>query len=507
MNKTQRLVAVIVSAVFSFLVVLTPKTFAQTPASPDADKNTRSRQYLELINSVFGIVLQNYVDEVDPEVLYKGAMKGLMDSLEDPYTTYMEGSLQRSINDTTAGKFGGVGLSITKPNVSTPENPAYVEVANPIEGTPGWRAGIQPGDLLIEIDGQATPDISMDDVLGLLRGKIGTTVNVKVRRGKTMEFSVVLERALIEVPTVKYGMIESGINRTGYLRIIEFTPQTPERVQEALSSFKAASFTSLIIDLRNNPGGLISSVEAVADKFIDDGPVVSTKGRYPEDVSVYYASPAKTTMPKNIPIVVLINAGSASASEILSGALKDNHKAYLIGENTYGKGSVQQPLPLPYNDGIKLTIARYYSPSDINIDKVGIPPDKEVLFPTLTEEEQKAYVSMMNDNVIAEYTESHPNMTEEDISLFAEGLAKEYPLSGPLLRRMIRLSVNRTRGDMLYDLDYDVQLQAALETVCSANFSALLKETKTLRQLEEEKALQNEKNEKDIVAAKDGSAR
>lgn len=486
MKKLPKLVISCLILAFTAFAVSTPTVFAQTPSG--ADKTTQARQYQDLISSVFSFVMQRYVEEVDPEVLYKGALTGLMDSLGDQHTSYLDAESQRSLTDTTSGEFGGVGLSITKATVSTAANPAFVEVSNPIEGTPGWRAGIKAGDKLIEIDGTYTPDITMDEVLALLRGEVGEPVSVKVRRGKNMEFNVTLIRELIEVPTVKYGMISDNGSKTGYLRIIEFTPLTPERVQDALDAFSDAGYDSLIIDLRNNPGGLITSVHEVADKFISSGTIVSTKGRLPSDNSVLSASASATTFPQNIPIVVLTDGGSASASEILAGALKDTKKAYIVGENTYGKGSVQVPVALPYGDGIKLTVARYYSPSDSNIDKVGIPPDLEVTFPLLTEEEQNAYVDLMNNDVIDPYVDDHQDMAEDDIAAYANLLAKDYALDPWLLRRIIRLSVNRTRGDELYDLDYDIQLQKAIETVRSRNIWSLIANTKTLKELEEERA-------------------
>src|SRR5574344_300673 len=265
-----------------FLTIGASQCFAKSTAEtadPDAEKN---RQYLELISSVFDYVQRNYVDEVDAKTLYEGAMKGMLDSLKDPYTTYLDATDWNSLNDTTVGNFGGVGLSISKPTESTPDKPAYVEVASPIEDTPGFRAGIQAGDLIIAINGKETPPMTMDEVLGMLRGTVGESVTVTIRRGKTMEVDKTLVRAIIEVPTVKYGMIGT----IGYMRIIEFTPKTAERVQEAIDVFKKYNFTSLIIDLRNNPGGLISSVSDVADKFIDNGPIVTTKSRISYEYSV-----------------------------------------------------------------------------------------------------------------------------------------------------------------------------------------------------------------------------
>lgn len=468
------------------LTVTTVPCFAKASADSKSDVENdalKSRQYMELINSIFDYVQRNYVDEVDSTKLYEGALKGMLDSLEDPYTTYLNASDWNSLNDTTVGNFGGVGLSISKLNVSTPERPAYVEVASPIEDTPGFKAGIKTGDLIIAIDGLDTAPMTMDEVLSHLRGTVGESVTVTIKRGKNMVFDKELVRAIIEVPTVKYGMIE----KTGYLRLIEFTPKTAERVQDALDSFAKEKYTSLIVDLRNNPGGLINSAVDIADKFIDNGPIVSTKSRIEYENSVFTASPKKTTVPKNIPIIVLINKGSASASEILSGALKDNHLAYLVGENTYGKGSVQQVIPLPNSDGFKMTIARYYSPSDTNIDKVGIPPDREVKFLDLTEDEEKAFLEMEKENVIEKYVEEHEGMTEKDIEKYAKEIQKTYNLELRLLRKLIRNETERKTGASLYDLDYDIQLVEALNILKKENFKTLVSNTKTLKELQEER--------------------
>lgn len=467
---------------FSFLAIsiFSSQCFAQSSTNSSSSKKFA---YLNKFDSMFQFVLQNYVDEVDPKVLYEGAMKGMMDSLGDPYTSYLDEETIRDLSDTTNGSFGGVGLSISKPIESKPNKPAYVEVASPIEDTPGAKSGILAGDYIIEIDGEPTESMTMDEVLGHLRGKIGESVKVTVLRGKNLKFSVELVRALIEIPTVKYGMIGS----TGYMRLIQFTPDIPERVQDAIDSFKKdKNFKNLIIDLRDNPGGLITSAVSVADKFIDEGPIVTTKSRLDFENSVYKASKNKTEL-RDVPIVVLINQGSASASEIVAGALKDNHLAYLVGAKSYGKGSVQQVIPLGANEEVKMTVARYYTPSDTNIDKVGIQPDKEVLYPKLTEDDEKNYSALLDANVVVNYVEEHPEMTEAEIAAYAEELQKEYNLDARLLRRIIRIQVNRTKPTALYDLDYDIQLNAALDLLnTTEDFEKLLQSTKTLKELQVE---------------------
>lgn len=485
-NRFLSTILIVSTVIFTNVLFFTPKLFAQSAPDASVSSSLQARQYMELINSVFNFVQNNYVDDIDPLILYQGALKGMMDSLKDPYTSYLDMAQMRNLTDTTVGKFGGVGLSITKPVESSPDKPAYVEVASPIEDGPGYKAGIQAGDFLVEIDGTPTPDITMDEVLSMLRGTIGESVTVVVKRGRNMQFSVTLVRELIEVPTVKYSMIEKGKNKIGYLRIIEFTPQTAERVQAALDSFKKNSYTGMIIDLRNNPGGLITSVAEVADKFIDSGVIVSTKSRLDSENSVFTASRAKTTVPSGTPIVVLINKGSASASEILAGALKDDHLAYLVGERTYGKGSVQQVIPLYSNDGIKLTMARYYTPSDVNIDKIGIPPDLEILFPELSDDEEKAYVELLNSTAIENYVFEHPNMSEKQIADYAKLLQQTYKLTETLLRRLVRVEVQRTKGSANYDLDYDIQLNGAIDILEKGNFTQLIKNTKTLKELQDE---------------------
>ncbi|MBQ1709997.1 MAG: S41 family peptidase [Treponema sp.] len=456
-------------------------------SSADSELKLSSFQYIKRFNYVFDQILQNYVDELDPKILYEGALKGMMEAIGDPYTVYLDPDSMRGMNDTTSGNFGGVGLTISKPTENTPEKPAYVEVASPVEDSPGAKAGIQSGDKIIAIEGEPTPPMTMNEVLLKLRGEIGTPVTITILRGANMKFDVTLVRALIEVPTVKYGMIEG--TSIGYVRLIQFTPETPIRLQDALDKFQANNYTGLIMDLRDNGGGLLNSGVSVADKFISEGPIVSTKSRIPTENQQFTASSSSTTVKKDIPVVVLINRGSASASEIVAGALKDYHRAYLVGERTYGKGSVQQIRYLTYNysEGFKYTTARYYTPSDINIDKIGIPPDLEISnLKKFTEDEEKKYIEMLNSNVISDLVEKNPNMSESDIALAAVKISKEYGFEERLVRRLIRVQVQRLQPAALYDLDWDLQLNEAIKIIEKGGFANLVKNTKTLKQLQEE---------------------
>ncbi len=472
-----------IALILAMVVIGASYCFAQVKAQNDSKAS--SFQYMRKINSVFDFVQQNYVDEIDPVVLYEGALKGMFEALGDPYSVYLDSDYMRDLTDTTEGSFGGVGLTISKPVESTPEKPAYVEVASPLEDSPGAKAGIRAGDLIVAVEGRPTSELTMNEVLGLLRGEVGTPVTITILRGTNMRFDVRLVRALIEVPTAKYGMIEG--TKIGYVRLIEFTPETPIRFQDALDSFEENGYKSLIIDLRDNPGGLINSVVDVADKFIDKGVIVSTKSRIAIENMEFKASKDKTTARKNIPIVVLINKGSASASELLSGALKDYKMAYLVGENTYGKGSVQQVRQLSDTDGFKLTMARYYTPSDVNIDKIGIPPDLEITnMESLTKEQEDNYVKLVEDRVIEKLVEDNPEMTEKQIAENAKVISNDTKIDARIIRKIIRNQVTKY-STPLYDLDYDLQLNEAIKIVSNPDFNTLLKKTKTLKQLQQEK--------------------
>ncbi|MDR1866834.1 MAG: S41 family peptidase [Treponema sp.] len=459
--------------------------FACASTAPiSAQNRNQAGQHTQMMREIFEFIRNRYVDEVDPQKIFEGAVTGMFETLGDPHSNYLNAQDMLDLTDTTHGDFGGVGLYISKQVGVTP---AYIEVASPIEDTPAWRANINPGDFIIEVNGVSTDSMTTEEAMGMLRGPVGEQVNLLIRRGKTLEFPVTLARAMIEVPTVKSAMIGT----VGYLKLLTFTPRTVERAREALETFKEQQYRSLIVDLRNNYGGLLSSAVGICDLFLDGGLVVSTKSRIPAENNSINARRG-LTVSADIPLVVLINKGSASASEIVAGALKDRGRAYLVGEKSYGKGSVQQVFPLDKVTGFKLTIARYYTPSDVNIDKIGIPPDREVLFPAFTEDDSKQLEALITSNRITLFIEENPNATLAQINNFALSLSTEYHLDQSLLVRLIRNEQNRTVMAPVYDLDYDVQLREALNIVQSSAYQSLMQSTKTLKQLQEEAAEEEE---------------
>ncbi|MDR1073360.1 MAG: S41 family peptidase [Treponema sp.] len=457
------------------VLMLTPVSYA------DAQGNQSPRQYGSIIQQILEFIQSHYVDEVDAKTLYEGAMNGMFNALGDPHSNFLSSREMMDLTDTTSGNFGGVGLYISKPIEAKDGNPPYVEVAAPMEDTPGWRAGINAGDLIIKIDGEPTDELTMDEVLERLRGKPGSDVALLIRRGANIEFPVTITRAIIEVPTAKYAMIGD----TGYLKLLTFTPMTSERAKEALAYFHAHNYKALILDVRNNYGGLLNAAIDICDLFLDGGAVVSTKSRIPRENRVFYAR-KDAAVPADMPIIALINNASASASEIVAGALKDRGRAYLVGEKSYGKGSVQQVFPIQGSgDGYKITVARYYTPSDVNIDKIGIPPDREVKAAEFTEEDAPSLKALVEANEIPAYVKEHPDLSFADINAYAAQLSAKYSLDAKLLRILIRNEQNRMTVAPVYDLDYDVQLREAVNIINEGSYKQLMRGTKTLKQLQD----------------------
>ena len=470
--------AIILCVIFAFNMA--PRAQAQGSRV----QQQSSAQYIDSIRHAFEFIQRNYVEEVDARVLFEGAMTGMFNALGDPNSAFLSEAEMRDMAHTTQGSFGGVGLFVSKPP-SIDGRPNYLQVSAPIQGTPGWRAGINPGDLIITIDGESTDVLTSDEAVSRLRGQPGTDVNLIIRRGERLEFPVTLTRAIIEVPTVSHAMI----GNIGYLNVITFTPMTANRSREAIEYFQNNGYTGLILDLRNNFGGLLNAAVSLSGLFLDGGEVVSTRSRIPTENHVFTAR-GRAVVPADIPIIVLINRASASASEIVAGALKDRGRAYLVGENTFGKGSVQQLLPLA-SGGFRLTTAHYITPSGANIDRIGIPPDREVRFPEFTAADSEQWNALMNSGRIPDFVRQNPNASSVQVDRFVEELLRDFNLDVSLLRRLVRNEQNRTVIAPVYDLEYDVQLQEAVRILREENFLQLMQYARTLKELQQE-AMQQE---------------
>ena len=429
-----------------------------TPAVAQASRG-ESASALDTFEQVFRFIEDNYVDEIDSQQLLEGALEGLLDSLEDPYSVYLDSVSIRDLSDTTEGEFGGVGMYITKQRTEE-TGVGYIEVISPIEGTPAYNAGISARDLIISVEDESTFDLTTDEVVRLLRGAPGSPVRMTVRRGESYTFPITIVRDFIEIPTVRMDIIPGGI---GFLRITTFTPFTDERVEKAIDFFNQNDYRALIIDLRDNPGGLLSGVIATADLFLSQGTIVGTRGRTPSENDRFDASRGQI-VDDDIPIVVLINRGSASAAEILAAALQDHDRATLLGSTSFGKGSVQQVRRIG-EGGFRLTMSRYYTPEGTFIDEVGVQPNVEFSPPELEESEIEAFNQLLADGTIRDYAIEKQQASGTDIDQFVADLQRDgVALNERYLRRLVRNELNRVNNVIaVYDLEFDLTLQEAIK--------------------------------------------
>jgi carboxyl-terminal processing protease len=352
----------------SLLVVLT-LSLGGSAASKSASTGATYEQ-LRLFTEVLSIVQNQYVDEVPSKDLIYSAIKGTLRGL-DPHSSFLDPDSYKEMQVETSGSFGGLGIEITlKDDILT--------VVAPIEGTPAYRAGVHTGDRIIKIDGLVTKDMSLPDAVKRMRGKPGSKVTISiVREGFTEPKDFEITREQIRVHSVRTHELGNGV---AYIRLRQFQEQTPQDLDNALDKFTKDGMKSLILDLRNNPGGLLTAAVEVSEKFIDDGKlVVYTEGRV-RNQNMRFSAHAKKTY-NGVPIVVLVNQGSASASEIVAGALQDWGRAMVVGTQTFGKGSVQTIIPLSDGSGLRLTTAKYFTPKGRSIHGKGITPDIVVEVP------------------------------------------------------------------------------------------------------------------------------
>jgi carboxyl-terminal processing protease len=349
---------------------------AATAAFAAVDVNTYRE--LDQFMAVFQKVRSDYVDQVDDKTLIRGAIDGMLNSL-DPHSSYLDERGYQSLMTTTEGEYGGLGLNVTMED-------GAVKIVAPIEDSPGFKAGLKAGDYITHLNGKLIYGGTLDEAVDSMRGAPGTAIRLTiVRPGRDKPFDVSITRAKIELPAVKW-LVKDGI---GVINVNTFSRTTTQETLAAINSINKSlghAPVGYIVDLRSNPGGLLDQAVGLSDVFLESGEVVSQRGRNKGDIERYYAQPGDAT--RGAPIVVLVDAGSASAAEIVAAALQDHHRALLMGEKTFGKGSVQTLLPLSEKTALRLTTARYYTPSGRSVQEGGITPDIEV--PQLSDPDYKS---------------------------------------------------------------------------------------------------------------------
>jgi carboxyl-terminal processing protease len=398
-------------------------------ASSFAAADTTNYQELEKFMSVYERVKASYVEPVDDHTLIKGAIDGMLAAL-DPHSSYAEGADFDQLKTTTDGNYGGLGLTVSLED-------GIVKVIAPTEDTPAWRAGIKPGDFITHINGEFLNDITLDQAVEKMKGQPGTPVKLTiVRPGRDKPFDVSIVRERIELRPVKWE-IKEGV---GYINIDTFTGNVGEQVKSALLSIDKGSGghpIGYVVDLRSNPGGLLDQAVDVADDFLDSGEVVSQRGRTKDDIERYYARPGD--MAHGLPVIVLTDAGTASASEIVAGALQDHRRALIMGETSFGKGSVQTVVQTGPDAALRLTTARYYTPSGRSVQAGGIQPD--IVVPQLSDPDYKdrrvireadlrrhlLAQAQVKDNLLESDTTPDPRFTAKPDDLKKQGI-KDFQL-------------------------------------------------------------------------------
>lgn len=418
------------------------RTAGTKPEETSVDSASNTYQQLNLFGDVFERVRAKYVDEVTDEKLIQYAVNGMLMNL-DPHSSYMDEKEFGDMQVQTRGEFGGLGIEVTMEN-------GLVKVVSPIFDTPAYRAGVQSGDYITHLDSEAIIGLSLNEAVDKMRGKVGTPIKLTVRReGVAEAIEITLVRDIIKIESVKFEMIGNDI---GYIRITTFNQNSDAGVKKAIADFTAkkdVKLSGIILDLRNNPGGLLDQAISVSDLFLDKGEIVSTRGRHAQDTERDNATPGDIT--SGLPMVVLINGGSASASEIVSGALQDHHRAIIVGTQSFGKGSVQTVIPLPGHGAMRLTTARYYTPSGRSIQAKGIEPDITI--------EQAKIETIKSERI------SEADLRGALDSKKPEKVITPVPESGPAPTDKPAETVNKNEPKKLADLVEDYQLARAVDLV------------------------------------------
>lgn len=414
-----------------------------------------AHKYLEYFHQVYQMITSEYVDEPDNKKLFYGAIKGMIESLGDPFTRFLDEEASSELQEMTSGKFVGIGVEIAVKD-------GEIVVVSPIDNSPAMKSGIESGDIITKVNNESIKDKNLNEIIKNIKGLPGTKVTINVRReGFNEEISYEIERAPIKIESTDYALINEY--NTGYLRVKTFGSDTTSDVRKALEFFKTKKVNRLIIDLRFNPGGLLNAAVDISDFFLDkDTVIVSTKGRGENaKESVFKASNPAIFSGE---IIILVNKGSASASEILSGALKDNKRAILVGEKTFGKGSVQKTYSLDKELGIALTIAKYYTPSGAMIHGKGIMPDREVKYVDVAESETEELKKISREKLLNKFVTIKTEYNESVKQEFHKFLkSNNVSVTDKTADIILKREISKYHKNTPYDLEFDNQLITALE--------------------------------------------
>lgn len=399
-------------AIIGASLIFGQMVFAERPAT----KADLPLEELRTFSEIFGRIKSNYVEDVDDKELLKNAIRGMLSGL-DPHSTYLDLDDFKELREGTSGEFGGLGIEVTMED-------GFVKVVSPIDDTPAAEAGVQAGDLIIRLDDTPVKGLSLGDAVDIMRGKPDTKLLLTIiRDGEDKPLKVELTRAIIKVTSVKKRMLEPNY---GYVRISTFASRTATSLNEALDALKEENegkLNGLVLDLRNNPGGLLDAAIDVSDTFITKGLIVYTEGRVENANQKFSAKPNDRL--KGAPLVVLVNGGSASASEIVAGALQDHSRAIIVGTKTFGKGSVQTVMPLSNDTAVKMTTARYFTPAGRSIQAEGIVPDIE-LDPVKISSIDSENIALLREQDLSKHLENNDTKAESEIDLTTgEGEAEE----------------------------------------------------------------------------------
>lgn len=429
-------------------------TTTVVPTKQKVTSNDTSEESIETIkdnlNSLFALYsfIDTYsINDLDPDKSFDAIASALVDSLDDKYSVYITEDEIADFEETNLGTYSGIGsyiLKLNPQNIDLDDPESYmIKIESPFPGGPADRAGLRANDLISHIDGEAVNNLTGTEASTKLKGEVGTEVTLTVVRGDNT-FDITLKRAIIEIPSTVYDIIN---NHIGYLQISQFIESTDDDAASAIQDMVNNGIDSLIIDLRNNGGGVVEDATNIANLFLDGQNIVTTQNKETlANNTTKTVSSSDTLVPMDFPVVILVNGGTASSSEILTGALKDNNRATVIGAQTFGKGVMQQIFSL--NKAlVKLTVAHYLTPNGTDINGVGITPDIIMEDHEMTDEEFTLYEDIMNDNIISDYVDANPEFTQENVDNFVAQY-DDQDIYQPFLKILVR-------NEYLYRMDYD----------------------------------------------------